>query len=38
MHATPTPTPDRCASEDVRQAERGAAMSDLVLLNLEGDL
>lgn len=31
MHPIPTPSPDRCTSEDARQAERGVAMSDLVL-------
>lgn len=27
----PTPSPDRCPTEDARQAERGGVMSDLVL-------
>ena len=36
MHSTTTP--DRCDLEGARQAERGAAMSGLVLLNLESDL
>lgn len=31
MHSTSTPSPDRCDLEDARQAERGAAMSGLVL-------
>lgn len=31
MHSTSTPSPARCDLEGVRQAERGGAMSDLVL-------